>query len=252
VLVGANAFLETGAFLGFLAPGETMVLFGGVLAGEGTIELLPLIIVVWSCAMLGDVGSFAIGHRYGRGFLLRYGGRVRIGEQQGRFVERVFTRHGLKTVFFGRWVGVVRPLVPFLAGSSRLAFWKFLAVDIVATGLWAVVLCLLGSAFWHNFDELAGIVGQAFFALGTIIVVVTVSVAAVSLRRSRRRSAQIEQWIDEQSESNPLVARAASGVWRLISRLEPAFPGRSRARRAAAGSATVASPAPAEPPTDES
>lgn len=251
VLVGANAFLETGAFLGFLAPGETMVLFGGVLAGEGTIELWPLVGVVWTCAMLGDVASYWLGHRYGRGFLLRFGPRVRVGESQVALVERFFRRHGLKTVFFGRWVGVIRPLVPFFAGSTRLPFWRFLPVDLFATGLWAVVLCLLGSAFWHNFDQLAHIVGQAVFALGTVIVVSAVTATAVNLRRSERRSAEIEAWIEQQgADERLLVARTSASLWRLITRIEPAFPGQSRARHGAAASGSVPDPPSGSAPTE--
>ncbi len=60
------AFLETGAFVGLIAPGETVVIAGGVIAGQGEIELIPLIGLVWVCAVLGDTTSFFIGKRLGR------------------------------------------------------------------------------------------------------------------------------------------------------------------------------------------
>ena len=60
-LVGGMAFLETGAFVGLVAPGETVVIAGGVIAGQGEIDLVPLIGVVWICAVLGDTASFFIG-----------------------------------------------------------------------------------------------------------------------------------------------------------------------------------------------
>src|SRR6266446_601454 len=53
-LVGGMAFLETGAFVGFIAPGEFTVILGGVIAGEGEISILPLIGIVWICAICGD------------------------------------------------------------------------------------------------------------------------------------------------------------------------------------------------------
>ena len=65
-LVAALAFLETGAFVGLVAPGETVVIAGGVVAGQGEIQLLPLIGIVWLCAVLGDTTSFYIGRRLGR------------------------------------------------------------------------------------------------------------------------------------------------------------------------------------------
>ena len=53
--VGLLAFLETGAFLGFIAPGETAVIVGGLVAGQGQISLLALIAIVWVCCLLGDL-----------------------------------------------------------------------------------------------------------------------------------------------------------------------------------------------------
>ena len=69
--MGALAFLETGAFVGLVAPGETTVIVGGVIAGQGEIDLLPLIGLVWACCVLGDTTSFFIGRRLGRGFILQ-------------------------------------------------------------------------------------------------------------------------------------------------------------------------------------
>ena len=57
-LVAVAAFLETGAFVGLVAPGETIVIAAGVVAGQGTIDLLPLIGIVWLSAVLGDTTSF--------------------------------------------------------------------------------------------------------------------------------------------------------------------------------------------------
>lgn len=239
LLVGVNAFLETGAFLGFIAPGETMVLFGGVLAGAGTIELVPLIMIVWACAVLGDLTSYAIGRRYGRDFLLRHGARVRIGEPQVQFVERFFERHGDLTVLIGRWVGVVRPLVPFLAGSARLPFMRFMAVDVVAAFLWAAGLCILGSVFWRNFDQLTQFVGQALFVLGAIFVVSATVGFGVTARRSIRRNAAIERWIDVQLHERPLVGRPVAALWAVMCRLEPHVPGQRARHQAAAEAATV-------------
>ena len=232
LLVGVNAFLETGAFLGFLVPGETMVLFGGVLAGEGTIDLLPLILVVWLSAFAGDLCAYAIGRRYGRDFLLRHGARFRVGEAEVSVVEKFFARHGDLTVLLGRWVGVVRPLVPFMAGSSRLAFGRFLLVDIFATLIWAVILCVLGALFWRNFDELTSVVGRTLLIVGTVIVVVAVVVGGVSLRRSPERAAFVDRWLTEQRESGALIARPLEALWALIGRVDALV---GRRRRATTG-----------------
>lgn len=248
LLVGVNAFLETGAFLGFLVPGETMVLFGGVLAGEGTIDLVPLILVVWLSALAGDVCAYLIGRRYGRDFLLRHGARFRVGESEIEVVERFFARHGDLTVLLGRWVGVVRPLVPFMAGSSRLGFTRFIVVDIFATLIWAVVLCVLGALFWRNFDQLTSIVGRTLLAFGTLIVVVAVLVGGVSLRRSPARAAAIDRWLAERRDGGNLLARPLGILWALIGRIDQQLRGARGATPA--GTATVDAGRADRPPDD--
>jgi len=95
-LVGVFVFLETGAFVGLIAPGETVVMAGGVIAGQGEIQLLPLIGVVWACAVVGDSTSFFIGRRLGRRFLERHGSKVNITPQRLEQVEGYFQRHGGK------------------------------------------------------------------------------------------------------------------------------------------------------------
>ena len=112
------AFLETGAFVGLVAPGETVVIAGGVIAGEGEISLLPLIGLVWVCAVLGDSTSFYIGRRLGRG--VPRASRPAGGDHDERLeqVEGYFDRHGGKTILIGRFIGLVRALAPFIAGSS--------------------------------------------------------------------------------------------------------------------------------------
>src|SRR5215212_11909718 len=160
-VVGLAAFLETGAFVGLVAPGETIVMAGGVIAGQGEIDLLPLIGLVWACAVLGDTTSFFIGRRLGRGFILRRGPRLKITPQRLEQVEGYFERHGGKTILIGRFIGLVRALAPFVAGSSGFPYRRFLPFSVVGTGLWATLFCVLGYVFWQSFDRVAHVAGQA-------------------------------------------------------------------------------------------
>ena len=169
LLVGVMAFLETGAFVGLIAPGETVVIAGGVIAGQGEIDLLPLIGLVWVCAVLGDTTSFFIGRRLGRNFLERHGPRVKITHERLDQVEGYFDRHGGKTILIGRFIGLVRALAPFIAGASGLAYRRFLPFSVVGTGLWATTFCVLGYIFWRSFDRVAHIAGQAVFGFGLTV-----------------------------------------------------------------------------------
>ena len=82
VLVGLAAFLETAAFIGLILPGETVVILGGAIAGQGETSIVLTIGVVWAAAFAGDTVSFVLGRRLGRGFILQHGPKVRITRER--------------------------------------------------------------------------------------------------------------------------------------------------------------------------
>jgi membrane protein DedA with SNARE-associated domain/membrane-associated phospholipid phosphatase len=207
-LVGVMAYLETGAFVGLVAPGETVVIAGGVIAGQGTIDLIPLIGLVWTCAVMGDSTSFYLGHRLGRGWLERHGPRVKITPERLMQVEGYFQRHGGKTILIGRFIGLVRALAPFIAGTSGVRYRRFIPFSIVGTGLWATTFCVLGYVFWRSFDQVAHIAGQAIFGFGLTVGVIVGIVVAY------RRRAEIRAWLVAH-ERHPLL-RPLFAVWRPI------------------------------------
>jgi undecaprenyl-diphosphatase len=218
VLVGVLAFLETGAFVGLVAPGETVVIAGGVIAGQGEIDLLPLIGLVWACAVLGDTTSFFIGRRLGRAFLERHGPKVKITHERLDQVHGYFERHGGKTILIGRFIGLVRALAPFVAGSSRMAYRRFLPFSVVGTGLWSTAYCLLGYVFWQSFDKAAKVAGQAVFAFGvTVAVIVFVVWAVRRLRRpeERRRLMLLAERVERTPLGGALFALLRP-VWRAV------------------------------------
>src|SRR3954447_7577129 len=148
-LVGFMAFAETGAFIGLVAPGEFTVLLGGVIAGQGTINIFVLIAIVWACTLSGDTVSFFLGRRLGRTFLEKHGPKFRLTPERLVAVEEHFKKRGGATVLVGRFVGFVRPIAPFLAGASKMEYRRFLPYSVVGTGLWGPGFCRLGSVFWQ-------------------------------------------------------------------------------------------------------
>lgn len=171
LLVGAIAFLETGAFVGLIAPGEVAVIAGGVVAGQGVIELVPLTLLVWASCLAGDNLSFWLGRRLGRGWIERNGDKVMVTEERLRRVERFFDKRGGLTILIGRYIGFVRPLAPFVAGTSAMPSRRFLAYDVIGTGLWAATFTVLGYVSWRNFDRAVSIASNVTLALGTALVV---------------------------------------------------------------------------------
>jgi membrane protein DedA with SNARE-associated domain len=216
--VGVLAFLETGAFLGFIAPGETAVIVGGLVAGQGEISLLALIAIVWTCCLLGDLTSYELGRRKGRGWLLRYGHRLQVTEERLQLVERLFERRGPVVIIVGRFLGFVRPLGPFIAGASRMPLNRFLPYDVLAAGAWAITFCTLGFLFWRSIDQLTTYVSRGLFAFGTAIVVIGLIVGLIHLRRNPEARRRVRMWIEERSDQRgwSILARYARPVWHVV------------------------------------
>jgi len=145
-LVAGLAFLETGAFVGLIAPGETAIVLGGVVAAQGGVSLPVILLAAWLAAALGDLASYALGRRLGRRFLLAHGPRVGVTAARVAKVDGFFGRHGGKAILIGRFVGLVRAVAPFLAGASRLQLSRFLPWSLLGTAVWAATFTLVGYA----------------------------------------------------------------------------------------------------------
>lgn len=208
LLVGFFAFAETGAFVGLVVPGETTMLLGGAVAGQGAIDVYLLIAIAWFAAWLGDTTSFFVGRRLGREFVLRHGSRVGISRERFERVEDYFDRHGGKTIFIGRWISLVRALAPFIAGSSGMGYRAFLPFSILGTGLWASVHILVGYFFSRSIESAAEYAGRGFFVLATTIVVVAGAVTLYRRLRVEENRRAVVHWMEEHAATSWIVALA--------------------------------------------
>jgi undecaprenyl-diphosphatase len=128
--------------------------------------------------------------------MLTHGPKIRITEERFAKVEDYFDRHGGKTIVIGRFLGFVRPLAPFIAGTSRMTYGRFLPYSVVGTGLWGTTFCLLGYVFWRSFSKVSKIAGQATLALGVLAVVIGGIVYAQRRLRNPAERARLEAWMN--------------------------------------------------------
>jgi membrane protein DedA with SNARE-associated domain/membrane-associated phospholipid phosphatase len=217
LLVAVLAFAESGAFVGLIVPGETALIVGGMVAGQGQIDVILLIAIAWTAAVAGDLVSLALGHRLGREFLVKHGGAVQITEQRIEQVERFYDRHGGKAVFLGRFVGLVRAVSPFLAGSSGMRLRRFLPYDVLAAGILTSVFALLGFVFWHSLDRVIAIAKKGTFALAATIVVLVALVAAIRWLRVPEHRRRLGEAVERQA-STPVIGPVVRGGQALARR----------------------------------
>lgn len=213
VVVGGLALLETAALLGLLAPGEWSAIAGGAVAGEGAIDIVALVLTVWACAAVGHGLSFFAGRRFGRAFLIRHGPRLGIGPERLAGVDRFFARHGAKAVLGGQFVGLLRAVVPFLAGSSGMNYRRFALPSVLGSGAWATAYTLLGYLFYRSLADVEGMVGLTAAAVTALAVLV--AMAAWARHAARRGMA-------DRLASRPVacVAEAGPGLSHPVT-LEP-------------------------------
>ena len=215
LLVGALAFLETGAFVGLIAPGEFTVMLGGAVAGQGDISLPVILAITWLCAFAGDTVSFMLGARLGRDFLVRHGRRFRITEERLKQVEDYFSRYGGRTILIGRFIGLVRALAPFIAGSSKLPYRSFAPFSILGTGLWSAGLILIGYFFAQSLDTVTKIVGKGLFVFAIVVGIAVGLFLAYRFLREPENRGKVAAEMEKRRALRPLLA--------LGRRLRPQF-----------------------------
>jgi len=221
LVAGLLSFLETGAFVGMVVPGETALLVAGAIAGEGAINLYLLIAIAWIAAVLGDSTSFWFGHRLGREFILKHGARVAITRERYEKVEQYFDEHGGKTVLAGRFIGFVRALSPFVAGSSGMEFRAFLPYSILGAGIQVSLHIVIGYVFARSLDAAAHWVGIGFLAFGVVVAAVVALVVAWKwLKRPENRS-RIARRLESGRATGPLISRLRPFLVFLRDRLTP-------------------------------
>lgn len=169
LLVGLLAAAEAAAFLGLVVPGETAVLLGGVVVATGHAHLGWMIVAAATGAVVGDSIGYELGRRLAGP--LR-GGRLgaRVGERRWQQAEDYLRTRGGKAVFIGRWIGVLRALVPFVSGASKMPYRVFLPYNVAGGVLWAGVFVVAGYLAGNSYQVIGHYAGQASLILAGLLI----------------------------------------------------------------------------------
>jgi membrane protein DedA with SNARE-associated domain len=132
---------------GIPVPGETALVTAAFLASQGHYSIVAVIAVAAAGAIIGDNIGYWIGREGGRKLLERWGPVRRYADKALPPAERFFEKHGAKAVFFGRFIAFLRVTAAWLAGISRMTWWRFLLWNAAGGILWAVAISLLAYQF---------------------------------------------------------------------------------------------------------
>lgn len=183
-LIMALVFGETAIFLGFVLPGEAAVVLGGVLASRGRLSIWSLVAVVVVAAVTGPLVGYEIGRRMGdRLFDSRALRRMPGAVHRARSTLR---HKGGLAVLGGRFVAVLRALMPAAAGAARMPFRRFVFHNVVGGVIWGVGYSLLGYVAGSAYGVVERKVGA-----GLAIAVTAVVLALVAAWAWRRRRTEL-------------------------------------------------------------
>jgi membrane protein DedA with SNARE-associated domain len=180
-------------------PGETMLLLASFFAATSHQLAIPIVIACAALgAIIGDNLGYLAGRTGGRALALRYGKYIFLKPHHLDYAGKFFEKHGDKTVFFGRFVAVLRAWAAFLAGVNHMQWRKFLIYNAAGGILWAIVYGTLGyvaGRFLHdNFaavEHIASTLG--WIGVGIVVLFAAAVFILLRLRRRKRMLAAIER-----------------------------------------------------------
>ena len=171
---------------GVPVPGETILLIAGYYAATGEFHLPLVMLVAATGAVVGDNIGFAIGHHYGRGFLLRVGRFFFLTPKRLEHMEHYFESHGNKTILVARFITGLRVFAALLAGASKMPWRVFVVYNVAGAILWSVVITTLGYLFGQSLPLLIKWVGRS----GTILLIAAIVIGVIVWRVRRHQKSK--------------------------------------------------------------
>jgi membrane-associated protein len=186
-LVCTIVFIETGFFVGFFLPGDSLLVTAGIFAAAGVVPLRWLLLPVMACAIVGDQIGYWIG---------RTAGPTLYKREDSLFFRRshlqrahdFYEKYGGRAVIFARFVPIIRTFCPPVAGAARMPYTRYLMFDVFGGVLWVGAMILGGYFLGRNVPN----IGQRIHYVIAAVVVLSLLPAVISIVRARRAVARGE------------------------------------------------------------
>jgi len=183
LLVCAIVFVETGLFVGFFLPGDSLLVTAGVFAAAGHFSIYWLLFPATICAIVGDQLGYWIGRKMGQRLYAKEDSRF-FKRRHLENAHEFYERYGGKTIIMARFVPIIRTFCPPVAGAARMTYSRYLTYDILGGFLWVCGMVLtgyfLGRAVPHIDEEIHWVIA--------IVIVLSLLPAAIHGWRARRAS----------------------------------------------------------------
>jgi undecaprenyl-diphosphatase len=194
--------------LGLPLPGETALVTAAAWAALGHLSIYAVVATAAVAAIVGDNGGYWIGREGGIALVRRFGRFLHLNESHLERAHRLFERHGAKTVFFGRFIALLRTWTAVLAGAARMPYTRFMFYNALGGVCWSVVFGTLGFVFGRNLPQLEHYIGQASLA-GALLVALVVGLVLLArwLETNRARLVERTQRVWQRAFAAPALQR---------------------------------------------
>jgi membrane-associated protein len=182
LMVCVIVFVETGLFVGFFLPGDSLLVTAGLFAAKGDIDLVLLLVLVSLCAVIGDQTGYLIGRKAGSALFKR---------EDSMFFKRkhlikahdFYEKYGNKTIVIARFVPIVRTFAPAVAGAAEMNYRRFVTYNIMGGVLWVFSMVLGGYIMGKSIPNL----DKYIHLVIVIVVFLSILPAIVEIYKAKRK-----------------------------------------------------------------
>jgi membrane-associated protein len=138
-------FAETGLFVGFFLPGDSLLFTAGLLCSTGILQINPalLIVLIIIAAVTGNMFGYYFGKKVGVLLFKRKSG-ILFRQEHLVIANEFYLKHGKKTILLSRFLPIIRTFAPIVAGIVKLEYYKFFIYSLVGAAIWVSSLVLIG------------------------------------------------------------------------------------------------------------
>ncbi|HSW47781.1 MAG TPA: VTT domain-containing protein [Candidatus Saccharimonadales bacterium] len=180
----AIIFAETGLFLGFFLPGDSLLLTAGIFASKGDLNIYVLLVVLATAAILGNTVGYLFGSKLGKKLFSKEDSLL-FRKQHLIHARSFYEKHGGKAIILARFIPVVRTFAPIVAGIGDMEFKTFMLYNIVGSILWAIGITLLGFFVGKLIPD------KLFEPIVILVIILSLSPAIYEAFKSKERRAKM-------------------------------------------------------------
>ena len=180
LLVCVIVFIETGFFVGFFLPGDSLLVTAGVFAATGHLHLAELLAIVPVCAIVGDQVGYWIGRKAGQALYRRKDSLVFRRRHLDR-AHQFYEKYGGKTVILARFVPIVRTFCPPVAGAALMPYGRYFVFDVAGGFLWVGSMILTG----YFLGSIIPNIGERIHYVIAAVIFLSLLPAIISVLRAR-------------------------------------------------------------------